>query len=134
MSWYSYKPYVAVAARRAQAKKEMQKFRKKGEKIQPIEINGRIIARTFWGKAWCVHLKLRLLTKLPEVYSSTILTKATIRSKLLYSISTKKKVAALLLWGNIIYVNLILMKNKRNALLQPSSGLWMRSCFLGFLQ
>ncbi len=57
MSWYSYKPYVTVAARRAQAKKEMQKFRKKGEKIQPIEINGRIIARTFWGKAWCVHLE-----------------------------------------------------------------------------
>lgn len=57
MNWYSYKPYVTVAARRAQAKKEMQKLRKKREKIQPIEINGRTIARTFWGKAWCDHLE-----------------------------------------------------------------------------
>lgn len=57
MSWYGYKPYVSVAARRAKAKKEMQKLRKKGEKIQPIEISGRIIARSFWGKAWCDHLE-----------------------------------------------------------------------------
>jgi len=57
MSWYSYKPYVTVAARLAQVKKEMQKLRKKGAKIQPIEIKGRIITRTFWGKAWCVHLE-----------------------------------------------------------------------------
>jgi uncharacterized Zn finger protein len=57
MSWYAYKPYVPVASHRAQAKHSLQKLRKKGEKIQPIEINGRIIAHTFWGKAWCDHLE-----------------------------------------------------------------------------
>ncbi len=57
MSWYDYKPYVPVAERRAKAKKAMQKLQKKGEKIQPIEIKERIIARTFWGKAWCGHLE-----------------------------------------------------------------------------
>jgi len=57
MSWYGYRPYVSVASRRAQAKHSMQKLKKKGEKIQPIEINGRTIAHTFWGKAWCNHLE-----------------------------------------------------------------------------
>jgi len=35
----------------------MQKLRKKGKKIEPVEINGRTIARSFWGKAWCNHLE-----------------------------------------------------------------------------
>jgi uncharacterized Zn finger protein len=48
---------VPVASHRAQAKHSLQKLRKKGEKIQPIEINGRTIAHTFWGKAWCDHLE-----------------------------------------------------------------------------
>jgi len=25
--------------------------------VQPVEIDGRVIARTFWGKAWCDHLE-----------------------------------------------------------------------------
>ncbi|MFQ5674862.1 MAG: SWIM zinc finger family protein [bacterium] len=57
MSWYEYPPYVPVAARRAKAQRAMQKLRKKGEKIQPIEIDGRAITHTFWGKAWCSHLE-----------------------------------------------------------------------------
>lgn len=50
-------PYVPVAERRAQAAKKMQQLKKKGEAIQPIEIQGRTIARTFWGKAWCDHME-----------------------------------------------------------------------------
>lgn len=50
-------PYVPVAKRRAQTAKKMQQLKKKGEVIQPIEIQGRTIARTFWGKAWCDHME-----------------------------------------------------------------------------
>ncbi len=50
-------PYVPVAKRRADAAKKMQKLAKKGFVIQPIEIQGRTIARTFWGKAWCDHME-----------------------------------------------------------------------------
>ncbi|VAX32933.1 Helicase, SNF2/RAD54 family [hydrothermal vent metagenome] len=57
MSWDDYKPYVPVAARQTKAKKAMQKLQKKGETILPVELNGRIIARSFWGKAWCDHLE-----------------------------------------------------------------------------
>ena len=52
-----WRPYVPVAARRAKARREMNKLRKKGKDIQPIEIEGRTIARSFWGKRWCEHLE-----------------------------------------------------------------------------
>ena len=57
MSYWRWAPYVPVAARRAKARKQMEKLRKKGENIQPVEIEGRIIARSFWGKGWCEHLE-----------------------------------------------------------------------------
>jgi len=57
MSYYSWRPYVSVAKRRAKALKQMQKLRKKGKKIEPVEIDGRTIAHSFWGKAWCNHLE-----------------------------------------------------------------------------
>ncbi len=48
---------MPVAKRRANAAKEMKKLVKKGMKIEPIEVQGRKIARTFWGEAWCNHLE-----------------------------------------------------------------------------
>ncbi len=51
-------PYVPVAERRANALGEMEKLRKEGVQIQPVErITGRAIARSFWGKGWCDHLE-----------------------------------------------------------------------------
>jgi len=57
MSYFRWRPYVSVAQRRAKAGREMQKLRKKGMNIEPVEIEGRTIARTFWGEAWCNHLE-----------------------------------------------------------------------------
>ena len=58
MSRYSqWKPYVPVAERRRKAAKKMAKLKSKGVEIDPIEIDGRTIACTFWGKAWCDHLE-----------------------------------------------------------------------------
>ena len=57
MSWYSWRPYVPVAERRRLALKKMEKLRKKGIDIKPVKIDGRKIARTFWGEAWCDHLE-----------------------------------------------------------------------------
>ena len=34
-----------------------QKLRKKGHPVSPVVIEGRTIARTFWGKAWCDNLE-----------------------------------------------------------------------------
>jgi uncharacterized Zn finger protein/DNA-binding XRE family transcriptional regulator len=52
-----WKPYVPVATRKAKAKLQTEKLRKKGIDIKPIRIEGRKITRTFWGEAWCDHLE-----------------------------------------------------------------------------
>ena len=57
MSFWSYRPYVPVAKRRAQAAKEVEKLKKKGCTIQPVVLEGRKIAQSFWGKAWCDNLE-----------------------------------------------------------------------------
>jgi uncharacterized Zn finger protein len=58
MSWYGgFAPYVPVAKRRANARREMDKLRKKGQPIEPVSIDGRKIAHSFWGKGWCDHLE-----------------------------------------------------------------------------
>lgn len=57
MSFYSWRPYVPVAVRRARAIKKLASLQKKGVCIQPVEIEGRKIAQTFWGQAWCDHLE-----------------------------------------------------------------------------
>ena len=49
--------YVPVAERRKKAAREVEKLRKKGYPIAPVTIEGRTIAKTFWGKAWCDNLE-----------------------------------------------------------------------------
>src|ERR1700730_13318676 len=56
-SFGGWAPYVPVAARRRKAEREMEKLRKKGAVVSPVKIEGRQIARTFWGKAWCDNLE-----------------------------------------------------------------------------
>ncbi len=56
-SYGYYRPYVSVAERRRKAEKAAAKMTKKGKKITPVRIEGRTIAKTFWGKAWCDHLE-----------------------------------------------------------------------------
>lgn len=55
--YYGWRPYVPVAQRRAKAQRHAEKLAKKGRKLQPVEITGRAIATTFWGKAWCDNLE-----------------------------------------------------------------------------
>jgi uncharacterized Zn finger protein len=50
-------PYVSAAERRLRATREAQKLRKKGSPVEPVTIEGRQIASTFWGKAWCDNME-----------------------------------------------------------------------------
>ncbi|RJF97648.1 SWIM zinc finger family protein [Noviherbaspirillum saxi] len=50
-------PYVPVAERKRQAERAVASLKKKGRICTPVVIEGRTIARTFWGKQWCVHLE-----------------------------------------------------------------------------
>ena len=41
----------------ARPPREMEKLKKKGHPVSPVVIEGRTIAKTFWGKAWCENLE-----------------------------------------------------------------------------
>jgi uncharacterized Zn finger protein len=57
MDYFGWRPYVSVAERRRKAAREMEKLRKKGHPVSPVVVEGRTIAMTFWGKAWCQNLE-----------------------------------------------------------------------------
>jgi uncharacterized Zn finger protein len=52
-----FRPYISVAQRRAKAAREVAKRQKKGMPVSPVTIEGRSIAHTFWGTAWCDNLE-----------------------------------------------------------------------------
>jgi uncharacterized Zn finger protein len=49
--------YVSVAERRLQAERAAAWLNKKGAALSPVTVDGRKIASTFWGKAWCDNLE-----------------------------------------------------------------------------
>jgi uncharacterized Zn finger protein len=58
MSYYfAWRPYVSVAEKRRQAEREVAKLKKRGQSITPVKIEGRTIAKSFWGQAWCTNLE-----------------------------------------------------------------------------
>lgn len=54
---YGWRAYVPSAVRRLQAQRAVQRFRKAGRDLSPVEVAGRRIATTFWGAAWCDNLE-----------------------------------------------------------------------------
>lgn len=52
-----FAPYVPVWKRRQRAAKKIAQLKKSGQNIKPVVIEGRAIATTFWGKAWCENLE-----------------------------------------------------------------------------
>ncbi len=55
MSWYP--EYVPVAMRIANAERKMKQFLKKRPGVQPVIIEGRLLAKTWWGKSWNKNLE-----------------------------------------------------------------------------
>ena len=55
--YHEWAPYVPVAERRRKAAGEMAKLAKKGQAISPVVVQGRTIATTAWGKAWCANME-----------------------------------------------------------------------------
>jgi uncharacterized Zn finger protein len=53
-----WRPYVPVAQRLAQGRREAARRAKKGGRtLAPVTTPGRQVAATFWGKGWCDHLE-----------------------------------------------------------------------------
>jgi len=57
-SWGGFAPYVSKAQKMRRAEKARAALlKKKGATIEPVVVNGREIARTWWGKAWNQNLE-----------------------------------------------------------------------------
>lgn len=57
MSYGYYPKYVTVAEKRDKAKKKIKQLRKKNPHIRPIILEGKALAKTWWGKAWNNNLE-----------------------------------------------------------------------------
>ena len=61
MNWWNYARKPSVPEQRRRAVEESQRLAKRlaktGRKPSGVVIDGRAIARTFWGKAWCDNLE-----------------------------------------------------------------------------
>ncbi len=107
--------YVPVAERRKKAAREMEKLRKKGYPAAPVTIEGRTIAKTFWGKAWCSNLESYrdYENRLPrgrtyarngsviDLKISTLEIKAMVSGSSIYDVTITIKALAPALWRSI---------------------------------
>lgn len=59
MSYYGFGwgDYVSVAEKRRWAAKKVAELKKRGRSIAPVTIEGRKIAKSFWGQSWCRNLE-----------------------------------------------------------------------------
>ncbi len=57
MGWYSWAPYVPAAVKRARSLNKLAKHQKKGFTACPVRAEGRRLASSFWGQAWCANLE-----------------------------------------------------------------------------
>jgi len=57
LSWYQWRDYVPVAERRRQAERKVAALKKRGKMVSPVKIEGRDIAKSFWGRSWCLNLE-----------------------------------------------------------------------------
>ncbi len=60
MSWHNYgrfPQYITIAERKKKNAQKISKLKIKEKDLQPVIAEGRLIAKTFWGKAWCKNLE-----------------------------------------------------------------------------
>jgi len=57
MSFWMWTPRKSAAQRRADAARKIKDAARRGSPMNPLVIEGRKIAHTFWGKAWCDNLE-----------------------------------------------------------------------------
>ncbi len=60
MEWtddFGFPPHVSSAERRQRALKATADLRRAGRELWPVSVEGREIATTFWGRAWCENLE-----------------------------------------------------------------------------
>ena len=57
MNWWSFERKPSVAEQRQRALREGRRLVKQGRTLSPVAVEGRKIAASFWGTAWCENLE-----------------------------------------------------------------------------
>lgn len=57
MNWWPFNRKLSAQERRQKAAREARRVAKGGRTLSPIVVEGRTIAQSFWGKAWCANLE-----------------------------------------------------------------------------
>lgn len=57
MSYYGFPEYVSVQEKKDNANKAIEALRKKNPNIEPIIIEGNVLAKSWWGKSWNKNLE-----------------------------------------------------------------------------
>lgn len=57
MSYRAWRRYVPVGEKLRRAERKLTKLAKRGRSVAPVKIEGRTIAKSFWGGAWCDNLE-----------------------------------------------------------------------------
>ncbi|MHB1394176.1 MAG: SWIM zinc finger family protein [Clostridia bacterium] len=57
MSYYGFPKYETALEKKAKATKALEKLKKKNPEIEPVIIEGRTLAKSWWGKAWNLNLE-----------------------------------------------------------------------------
>ncbi|SDP43750.1 SWIM zinc finger family protein [Desulforhopalus singaporensis] len=57
MGYWGFPKYVTVAEKKARALKKLEKLKKKNPGIKPVILQGKTLARNWWGKSWNKNLE-----------------------------------------------------------------------------
>jgi uncharacterized Zn finger protein len=98
MGYYGWRPYVPVAEKRRQAERKLAKLKKQHQSVTPVTIEGRTIAKSFWGQSWCSNLE-----RYSDYENRLARGRTYLRSGLVVDLQIKKGEIAAMVAGSSLY-------------------------------
>src|SRR3954470_15328985 len=98
MGYYGWRPYVPVAEKRRQAERKLATLKKQRRSVTPVTIEGRTIAKSFWGKSWCINLE-----RYSDYENRLARGRTYLRSGLVVDLQIKKGEIAAMVAGSSLY-------------------------------
>src|SRR3954470_7474109 len=98
MGYYGWRPYVPVAEKRRQAERKLATLKKQRQSVTPVTIEGRTIAKSFWGKSWCINLE-----RYSDYENRLARGRTYLRSGLVVDLQIKKGEIAAMVAGSSLY-------------------------------
>jgi len=98
MGYYGWRPYVPVAEKRRQAERKLATLKKQRQSVTPVTVEGRTIAKSFWGQPWCSNLE-----RYSDYENRLARGRTYLRSGLVVDLQIKKGEIAALVAGSSLY-------------------------------